>query len=166
MLITEVGDDMYSLFNESEKLICYKHGSDVIEAADIKSVCSENIINDIFNMVSAISSKNKKVALQKYYDLLSLKITPMNILALISREFNLLLKVKMIKNDGGGNEVILRATGINQYFIGKYVNIANRFSLSYLKEAVLECVDTETRFKQGLLNDLMGVEMLIIKYSS
>ena len=117
-------------------------------------------------MVRAIATKNRQKALKLYYDLLELRERPMGILSLITREFNILLKVKMLRDAGKNYESIEKVAGINKYFVEKYVNISSRFTYEYLKEAVTECIDTETLFKQGRINDVIAVEMLIVKYAS
>lgn len=161
-----VGDDMTRLSNESEKLICYRLGHSSIDVDDVREICSKNIDNDIFEMVGAIAAKNRRKALKLYYDLLELKVRSMNILVLISREFNLLMQVKALRNAGRDNDEISKITKINKFFVGKYVAVSGRFTSEYLREALEECVETETAIKQGLLGDVIAVEMLIIKYSS
>lgn len=166
LLYEYAGEDMSLLYNESEKLICYRLGHSSIDGDDVREVCSRNIGNDVFEMVRAIATKNRQKALKLYYDLLELRERPMGILSLITREFNILLKVKMLRDAGKNYESIEKVAGINKYFVGKYVNISSRFTYEYLKEAVTECIDTETLFKQGRINDLIAVEMLIVKYAS
>ena len=165
-LMQYVGDDMNMLSNEAEKLICYRMGHKAIDIDDVKAICVKNIENEIFEMISAIAGKNRHKALKHYYDLIALKESPMKILSLIAREFNLMMLVKAIRNEGGGKDDIIKSCGINPYFVGRYISVSGRFTHEYLKEAVNDCVETETLFKQGRLNDVMGVEMLIIKYAS
>lgn len=165
-ILEYVGDDMTRLVNESEKLICYRAGHSSVDEDDVKKICSRNIDNDIFEMVGAIAAKNRRKALKLYYDLIELKVRSMNILALISREFNLLMQVKILKNSGRDKDDISKLTRINPFFVGKYISVSGRFTSEYLREAVEECVETETAAKQGLIDDMIAVEMLIIKYSS
>ena len=165
-LVEYVGDDMMMLLNESEKLISYRMGHKAIDIDDVKAVCVRNIENEIFEMVSSIAAKNRRKALKLYYDLMALKESPMKILALIAREFNLLLLVKGVRSDGGGKDDIVRACGISPYFVGRYISMSGRFTDEYLRAAVTDCVETETLFKQGRINDVMGVEMLIVRYAS
>ena len=165
-LIEYVGDDMMMLSNETEKLICYRLGHKSIDVDDVKAVCIRNIDNEIFEMVSAIAGKNRHKALKHYYDLIALKENPMKILALIAREFNILLFTKGIRADGGGKDDVVKSCGVHPYYAGRYLSMCGRFTSEYLKEAVTDCIETETLFKQGRMNDVMGVEMLIIKYAS
>lgn len=161
-----VGDDMNRLSNEAEKLICYRLGHSSIDEDDVKAICSKNIENDIFEMVGALAAKNKRKAFELYYDLVELKVKPVNILALITREFNLLMQVKAIRSSGAGNNEITKLTKINPYFVGKYVSVSGRFTSEYLREALIDCINTDAMIKQGRLNDIAAVEMLLIRYSA
>ncbi len=165
-LLEYTGNDMMTILNEIEKLMCYKLEEKVIETDDVEVLCSKSIENDIFEMVAAIAAKNKRKALALYYDLLQLKESPIKILYLISREFNLLMQVKSLKKEGVGDNKISSTTGVNPYFIGKYVNISNRLSNEYLREAIGECLDFEHAFKRGGIDPTIGVELLIVKYST
>ncbi len=161
-----VGEDMSMLYNESEKLICYRLGHKSIDIDDVKAICTRNIANDVFEMVRAIAAKNKRKALGLYYDLLELRERPMGILFMISREFKLLLQIKMLKNEGAGREKMKQITGLPGFAVDRYLGICAGLGPEYIREALCSCADTEALFKQGRLNDVMGVEMLIVKYST
>lgn len=117
-------------------------------------------------MVEDIALKKQREALKLYYDLLALKEPPMRILFLIGRQFNLLLQVKELKAKGYDNRKIGEKTGLHSFIAGKYVSQASRFKKEELREALEACVDTDEAVKSGRLNDTMGVELLIVRYSS
>ena len=165
LFLTMVGDDMEQLEKELEKLICYCIDKDAITAEDVEAVCTVTITNKIFDMIEAIAEKRKVQALNLYYDLLSLKEPPMRILFLIVRQFNLLLQVKELKRLGRDNKDIAQKTFLPPFLIGKYSSQASKFTKEQLRTALQDCVDTEEAVKQGRLNDKIGVEMLIVKYS-
>lgn len=165
LFLTMVGDDMEQLEKELEKLICYCIDKDAITAEDVEAVCTVTITNKIFDMIEAIAEKRKVQALNLYYDLLSLKEPPMRILFLIVRQFNLLLQVKELKRLGRDNKDIAQKTSLPPFLIGKYSSQASKFTKEQLRTALQDCVDTEEAVKQGRLNDKIGVEMLIVKYS-
>lgn len=165
LFLTMVGDDMEQLEKELEKLICYCIDKDAITAEDVQAVCTVTITNKIFDMIAAIAEKRKVQALNLYYDLLSLKEPPMRILFLIVRQFNLLLQVKELKRLGRDNKDIAQKTSLPPFLIGKYSSQASKFTKEQLRTALQDCIDTEEAVKQGRLNDKIGVEMLIVKYS-
>ena len=161
-----VEHDMNGMRQEMEKLICYVGHRQVIEKADVDAVCCVFVENKVFDMISAVAEKNQKRAMQLYDDLVALKEPPMRILFLIGRQFNLLLQVKELKAKGCDNRKIGEKTGLHSFIAGKYVSQAARFKKEELREALEACVSTDEAVKSGRLNDTMGVELLIVRYSS
>ena len=164
-LLERTGTDMAHIKTEVEKLLCYCMGKEVITIEDIDMVCTKRLQNQIFEMISAIGEREQKRALQLYYDLLALKEPPMRILALIGRQFNLLLQVKELKKKGYSASVIAEKTGLHGFVVGKYSKQAEKFKSRELKEALEACVRADEEVKTGIINDTMSVEMLICKYS-
>ena len=119
----------------------------------------------IFDMINAIAEKRQKKALDLYYDLLALKEPPMRILFLITRQFNLLMQVKELRNQGFDTQALAPKIGLQSFIARNYVRQAESFTLERLKEAVNDCVGAEEAVKTGQMNDVMSVELLIVKYS-
>ncbi len=163
--LEKTGTDMANIRTELEKLFCYTLGREQIRAEDIDAVCTRKISNQIFDMVGAVADKNQKKALNLYYDLLALKEPPMRILFLLARQFHLLLQVKECRKKGYDNRVTAEKTGLHSFVVGKYAAQASRFETEFLKEAVQASVEAEEWVKTGRMNDVMSVELLIIKYS-
>ena len=67
---------------------------------DVKAVCTVQVTNRIFDMVSAIVNRQTRKAMDLYEDLLTLKEPPMRILFLIARQFNQILQVKELMAKG------------------------------------------------------------------
>lgn len=162
LFLTKTGTDMENIQMELEKLLCYCMDRDVITDEDVEAVCVNRISNHIFDMVNAIASGNTKEALSLYYDLLALKEPAMRILFLISRQYNLLLQTKELKQKGFSDKDIASKIGVPPFVAGKYVAQASRFKPSDLKAFVKRCVETEEAVKTGHMNDVISVEMLIV----
>lgn len=166
LFLTKTGDDMEHIEKELEKLVCYCMDKDSITPQEVEEVCTVTITNKIFDMISAIAEKKQEKALNLYYDLLSLKEPPMRILFLIVRQFNLLLQVKEMKRLGKDNGEIAKKTSLAPFLVGKYFAQSGHFQKVQLKMALQDCAETEEAVKSGRLNDKIGVEMLIVKYSA
>ncbi|MCH5250501.1 MAG: DNA polymerase III subunit delta [Lachnospiraceae bacterium] len=166
LFLEKTGTDMENISKELEKLICYCIDKDVISKEDIEAVCVRQINNQIFDMMNAIAEKRQKEAMELYYDLLTLKEPPMRILFLLARQFNLLLQVKKLNGKGYSSKVIGENVGLPGFIAGKYVNQAAKFSIEDLRLAVSDCIETEEAVKTGKMNDVLSVELLLIKYSS
>ena len=165
-LLNKIGSDMENIQNEVEKLICYAYEREIITKEDIDEVCTAQITGKIFLMVDAIGNRQQKKALDLYYDLLALKEKPMSILFLITRQFNILVQVKNLLSLGYNNTVISQKTGLMPFTIGKYVSQSKNFTMDILISALKSSADIEEMIKTGRLIDKIGVELLIVKFSS
>ncbi len=157
--------NMENIRGELEKLMCYCLGRDVVTAADIEAICVRQVSSQIFDMVSAVAEKRNKQAMELYYDLLTLKEPPMRILYLITRQFNMLLQVKELKNKGYDANTIGKKVGLAGFIARKYVSQAAKFKEADLLKALADCAAAEEAVKTGRMNDVMSVELLIVKYS-
>ncbi len=166
LLLEMTGSNMENIRRETEKLFCYCLDREVISEEDIEAVCTRQIGNHIFDMVSAIAEKKQRKALELYYELLAGKEPPMRILFLIARQFNLLFQVKELRGKGYQNKAIGEKIGLPGFIAGKYASQASRFRTQEIRAALEDCVAAEEDVKTGRLADNISVEMLIIRCSS
>ena len=166
LFMDKTGSDMANIRGELEKLLCYCLERDVITAQDIEAVCTKQVSSQIFDMINAVAERNQKKAMELYYDLLTLKEPPMRILFLIARQFNLLLQVKELRNKGLDANSIGEKVGLAGFIAKKYVTQASKFKEDDLRRALTDCVESEEAVKTGRMNDIMSVELLIVKYSA
>ncbi|MCR4704542.1 MAG: DNA polymerase III subunit delta [Lachnospiraceae bacterium] len=164
--LTSVGSDMSNIKTELEKLVCYAMKRDTITAADIDAVCTREITDHVFEMVDAIAVRDRRKAMRLYQDLLALKVPPLRTLALIARQYNLLLQVRMLLASYRDPYTIADKTGINKYFVKKYISQASAFTADALKSALERAVDTEEAVKTGRLSEKLCVELLLVEYTT
>ena len=165
-LLSKCGTDMENLQKEMEKLFCYTLDKEVIQIEDMDAICTTQITNEIFDMVNAVAEKKQKRALDRYYDLLALKEPAMRILYLLSRQFRLLMEVKEMTGQGYDKKSIASKSGLHPFAVGKYIEQSRRFSKKELRNILEDSVDIEERVKTGRLQDVLAVELFIVKYSS
>jgi DNA polymerase-3 subunit delta len=161
----KVGTDMNQIRNELEKVILYTGTRKEIARTDIDDICSTEITGKIFDMLEAIAVKQQKKALTLYYELLELKEPPLKILALLVRQCNQMLVVKSMAKTESQNKVIGKKAGIHPYVVGKIKKQAQQFLPAQLIAMVRSCGETDERIKTGLINDRIGVELLIVEFS-
>ena len=163
--IRKTGTDMENIEKELEKLICYCIDKEVITPEDVDAITTEQISNKVFEMVDAIASHKQTYAMELYYDLLALKEEPMRILFLISRQFQILLTVKVMSHQGFGNKEIAAKAGCPEWAVRKYLSQAKAFSLEQIRKAIEDGVSYEEAVKTGHMNSQMAVELFIVAYS-
>lgn len=165
LFLNKVGNDMGNIDRELEKLLCYCMEKEVIEAADVEAVTTEQTTNKVFDMVNAIAEHNQRKALDLYYDLLTLKEPPMRIMYLISRQFQILLNIKDMSGKGFDNAAMAKNAGIPPFAVRRNLLQAKGFTMQQLKQAIRDGVDYEEAVKTGRMNDQMAVELFLMKYS-
>ncbi len=165
-LLSRTGMDMSNISSEVEKLICYTLDRTVVTREDIEAICSEQIENRIFEMIRAVTERRQEQALALYYDLLALKEPPMRILYLIGRQYNQMLQVKEMSDNGNGLQEISSKLGIQSFLVRNYLNYGRQYSAKELLNRVQVCTETEEAVKTGRMTDALSVELLIVQFSS
>lgn len=161
-----VGDDMYQIKNELDKLIAYVGERPEVTQEDIAAITSGEVQNKIFDMVTAIARKEKKQALVYYDDLLVLKEPPMRILFLIVRQYRILLVMKNMRSLRKTDQQIAQSAGIPLFSVRRYESQLREYDQTALEECVKQCVQVEEEIKTGRIGDQMGVELLIVGLSA
>lgn len=157
----KTGDDMENISSELEKLISYTLGRDVITDEDVDAICTTQVTNKIFDMITAIAARQTRKAMDLYEDLLTLKEPPMRILFLIARQFNQILQVKELAGKGLEKGAIGSKLRLQPFVAGKIMVQAKAFSREQILSYVDLCVDAEEGVKTGRLQDRLAVELLI-----
>lgn len=165
LFISKTGTDMENIDKELEKLVCYCLDKEMIEVTDVVAVTTEQIQNKVFDMVDAIAGHQQKRALDLYYDLLALKEPAMKIMFLITQQFQRMMVVKSMSNQGFGNKDIATKAGCPEWAVRKYQGQCRSFTMEQLKQAIKDGVDYEEAVKTGRMNDQMAVELFIVQYS-
>ena len=163
LFLSMAGDDMENIRMELEKLISYTLGREVITDEDVLAVCTVQVTNRIFEMVSAIVNRQPRKAMDLYEDLLTLKEPPMRILFLIARQFNQLLQVKDLMGKGMDKGTIASKLKMQTFVVGKTMPQARQFGREQILSYVEFCVETEEAVKSGRLQDRLAVELLITR---
>lgn len=161
--LQQIGNSLSNITNEIDKLVSYTYGRSEITADDIDAICCVQVTGRIFQMIDyAVMGKRDK-ALRLYHDLLELRESPVSILYLITRQFNILLQVKELA--GLPQNGIASKLQLPPFTIEKYIKQADRFENQRLKEMLDECVEMEYRYKCGMIDVQTGVEILLIGLS-
>ena len=163
LFLLKAGEDMENIRSELEKLISYTLGRQVITAQDVEDICTTQVTNKIFDMITAISSRKTRQAMELYEDLLILREPPMRILFLIARQFNQLLMVRDMMGKNIGRGEMASKLKLPPFVVGKMTVQAKAFSRDQILSYVSLCVEMEEEVKLGKLSDRMAVELLICR---
>ena len=163
-LLEKVGSDMSMLSMELEKLFSYCMDENEITKEAVDAVCRGQISDQIFAMVEAVAWQNSKKAMSLYFDLLALREKPLHVMALLVRQFRILLLVKDMAGAPKGE--VAKAAGINPYFVGKYQDQASHFSYEEIEAILEDAAESDRAFKSGNISEHLMLELFISRHSA
>lgn len=166
LFLQKSGTDMENISRELEKLICYCLNRDAIDIDEVEAIATRQINSHIFDMMEAIGLRQQKRALSLYYELLALKVSPFQILALLGRQFNILLQMKEMKGKGYPEKEMASRVGIPPFTTRKYLEQASRFDKKELRKALSDCVQADEDIKTGRMEQQLAIELLIVSHSA
>ena len=165
LLIERVGVSYDSLRAEFEKIISYAGERTVIEDADVLAVSSQTIQSRIFDMLSAMCSKNTAKVLELYRDLLLNREHPLYILAMLRSQFRTMLQVAELSRQGKSSAGIARDLGKPAFVINRTLGYLRYFRPEQMEQILDEISETDRKCKSGEIQDQIGVELMLIRFS-
>ena len=160
-----VGEGFENARAEISKLINYKDYGTIITNEDIDAICIKSTENKVFDLVDEIGRRNTENALKIYRGLLLYKEEPVKILAMIVRQFRLMLQVGIFTAQGKSPAEIAKLLEQRDFVIKKCIQQSRNFTADILKKALKDSLDTDYSIKSGQMAPDIAVELLIVKYS-
>ncbi|MBQ6636865.1 MAG: DNA polymerase III subunit delta [Lachnospiraceae bacterium] len=159
-----VGEDMMNIISESDKLIGYCMGRESVTADDISAVCCPQLKDRVFEMITAVSRRQKQKALSIYMDLIALRTPAQVILTLLQREYSRLLQIRELRKAGESGEEIAKRTGLSAWIIKKnYMPVIGKMDAGRLEKSLQYCLQADQDYKSGKIDAGIVVEMTIIR---
>jgi DNA polymerase-3 subunit delta len=151
---------LYHLENDISKVIALCDG-DEIKREDIKGGITGNGETYVFDLIDAVSLGNKEEAFSLLNNLLTSGVSAHKLLALVCSQFETILMVKEMKEDGLQYDQIKDFLGIHEFRIKRAVSFANHYTLAQLRNALNRAFQVDDSIKSGLMDAKLALEMLI-----
>lgn len=164
-LCTFVGSDLYQLSHEIEKLAAYTDGQRAITIQDVELLTPHARQASIFDMVDALGQRNGKTASRIYHTLLDAGEHPLAIMAMITRQFRLLIQVKELAPRFGTHQAIARELKQNPYPIRKILAQSKNFEFDQLHRIYHTLLDIDVEIKTGQIEPTLALDTLIADIS-
>jgi len=165
-LIRYSNNDLWQLNNEIDKLISYKKVGDIsaeIDNIDVEQICSKAVEDNIFALTDALGNKNKALALKTLEDQYHLDTADEYLLAMLLRQFKIILQLKVMIDSGENTTKIGPFLGLHPYVAQKSATQAKYFSLTQLKEIISDLTHLDYLNKTGQTDFKTGLNLLIAK---
>lgn len=153
----------YRLFhfaNDIQKVIAHSDGMKVTEE-DIMRTVSGDLDTFVFDMLDAITANQKDRAFQILYNILYSGKDAFSIIGVIVSQFELLLSVKELRDDGLDLSAMHKKLGGSEFRIKKLMPYAAKYTQKKLKETLSAIYEVDRQIKTGLLDSRMALELFI-----
>ena len=161
LFLGKTGTSMDNIASEMEKLIAYTGEREIIEDADVETICSQNVEDRVFDMVSEMGLGHTQKALQYYRDLVTLQEAPMRLLHLMRRNFNQLLLAREAMDRDMSAQEAAAYVGVSSWIYRKLSDQARQYTRQGIEDYIRRFYEYDEAIKSGNLTDQMAVELLL-----
>ena len=152
-LAESVGSNLWQMSNEIDKLIAYKQNK-IITSDDINLLVKSKIDENVFNLVDALGTKNKKLALKLLNNQLDTRTPWPYLMAMIIRQFRILLQIKSSSS---------AIPGLHAFVLQKARVQAKNYSLEELKNIYQQLLKIDVRLKTSQIDPGVLFDLFIVK---
>lgn len=163
LLAAYVGSDTRHLVTEIEKLVTYTSGKRPIKEADVEALVAEVKEATIFQLVDTVASHNGKRGIDLLHTLIDKGESPIYILAMITRQFRMLLQVKEMMGAGATQGEMQSKLQMHPFVVGKVGGQARNFTLERLEAIYRRLVEVDAGIKRGRLEPVVALDMLVVE---
>jgi len=161
-LIAYVGNDLWRMSNELDKLTAY---SQQITAEEVDLLVNPQVEADIFAMIEAVARKDLKTAMKEFYRLLEAGEHELYILTMIIYQYRHLLVIKDLSQRLKSNNhwFLAKKSGLHPFVVQKSLAILPRYTLGDLKQIYHQLLNFDVQIKTGKIESRVALELLIFK---
>jgi DNA polymerase-3 subunit delta len=159
-LAAVVGTDLRLLDQEIAKLITYVNGERPVTKADVDEVVPYAQAAVIFDLVDALGRRDGRTATSTLRRLLDAGEHPMGILAMVVRQFRLLLQVKELLGTGTTPQETATALKIHPFPARKLHGQATHFTAAQLETVYRRLLDIDVAIKSGEVDAQVALDLL------
>lgn len=163
LLAFTVGNDTALLHTEMEKLAALAGERPNILDEDVRAVSTRSIECTVFEMVDAVVAGQEGKAFGLLRDMLTGGSDRIGILAMLLRQYRLMLHVKIMQYEKKSAQEIKQKLGIAPFAAERCIRQAQAYTRQQVKQAVNLCLDTEYRIKSGQMNQEGSLEAAMLQ---
>ncbi len=160
-MVRLVGNDLWTMANELDKLILFTGERDIAEE-DVKAVVSNAQEAGVFAMVDAIIEQRIGTAQELLQQLFRQGMAPSQILVLISRQVRIIYQVREMRAAGKQRGEMMGKLGLTSDFVlRKAWEQAERYSPARIKEVYHQLLEADISIKTGKVEGELALDILI-----
>ncbi|RSL31538.1 DNA polymerase III subunit delta [Salibacterium salarium] len=162
-VIQLAGKDMMMLASEMEKLSLYVEAGGEITEEIVEKLVARTLEDNVFELVDHVVNGRSEKALRIYYDLMKQNEEPIKILALLARQFRMILHVTNLKKTGYSRQKMASQLKLHPYAVKIAEGQAQKYNESMLTNVLKELADADYNIKTGKFGKSLQLELSIAK---
>jgi len=156
-----VGSDLRLLDQEIDKLVAYTDAARPITKTDVETIVPYAQDAIVFDLVDALGQRDGSTAAQTLHRLLGMGEHPLRLLAMIVRQFRLLIQVEELKSKGHSSRDIAEALNQHPFPTRKLYNQAAFFTATQLETVYRHLLETDVEIKTGRIEAEVALDLLV-----
>lgn len=153
------------LKNEIDKISAYLGKGNSLDKESIDRLLTNNIEDNVFKMIDMIGSKNTKMALNLFDDMIYRGGSILGTFSLLSARFSQILQIKALQDSRVSFDTIKNTMGLQKFVLNKLTSQAKNFDEESIRAIIKSISDFDYAIKQGKMSDRLAAEILIVKAS-
>lgn len=161
-LISRCGGNMLTITGEITKitLYCQNAGIKRVNEDVIEECCPPDISGRIFDIMDACGSQNPAKALGTLNNLILAREEPVIMIRVaVINHLKRLIMAKELNNA----KKLAAETGAHEYYAGKLITQASRFSMNRLISTYLAACQSDSDVKHGLIDERFALEIILVR---
>ncbi len=146
-----------------DKLCLYVGDGGKISRTEVDTLTIPSVEEDVFALVDAMASIQTKRALELYKQLLLRKEEPIKIVALMARQFRIMLQIKELEGHQYTPQQIGSRLGLHPYVVKLSAEKARRYEASRLASELSRLAELDFQMKTGQIDKVLGVELFLLR---
>ncbi|MBU4331928.1 DNA polymerase III subunit delta [Candidatus Parcubacteria bacterium] len=159
-LVVSVGNNLWQMSNEIDKLLGYKEGK-AVEVDDVRLLVRARADENIFNLTDAFSRKDKAGALKLFADQINAGISFQYLLTMIARQIKILLQIKDALANNRPQYGLAKELGLHPYAVQKSIPQARNFTFDELKKIYSQLLGIDVKLKTSSIEPEALFDLLV-----
>ncbi|PTX64833.1 DNA polymerase III delta subunit [Melghirimyces profundicolus] len=161
-LIRQTGGDLRLLDMEIRKLAIYVGPSGTITPDTVAALVPRTLEQDVFKLVDRVARRKTGEAMAVFHDLLENREEPIRVLALLIRQFRLMLQIKVLAGKGLSEREIASQLKVHPYPVKLALRQGKSFPEKTLRTLLHRAIETDQAIKSGQMDKTLALERLIL----
>lgn len=163
LLVYLVGNNLQELAAQVEKVATFCGARETITLADVREIVSDTKVDSIFELADALGRKELGKSLRSLNTILRDGEAPLMVLAMLTRHFRQLWKVKELSDRKLPPPEIGKAAGINPYFLKGVLEQAKNYRRSEFPRIFERLFETDLALKTSGGKPAQLMEALVME---